>query len=51
MARYAISPEGANALNALANNLLINANNIVEASSTLKRDVSILSGSLGVFEE
>lgn len=51
MARYAISPEGANALNALANNLLINANNIVEASSVLKKEVATLSGSLGVFEE
>ena len=51
MARYAISSEGANALNALANNLLINANNIVEASSELKKEVATLSGSLGVFEE
>ena len=51
MARYAISPEGANALNALANNLLINANNIIEASRALKREVATLSGSFGVFEE
>ena len=51
MARYAISPEGANALNALANNLLINANNIVEASGVLKNEVSALSGSLGIFED
>lgn len=51
MARYAISPEGGNALNTLANNLLINANNIVDASRALKREVSTLSGNLGVFEE
>lgn len=49
MARYAISPEGAAALNALANNLLISANNIIESSASLEATIAGNADGLGIY--
>ena len=49
MAKYAISKEGVEALNQLANDLLINANNIVETNQTLEQITSSLYDNLGIY--
>lgn len=49
MAKYAITKEGATALNQLANNLLINANNIVERTQQLEQITSSLYDNLGIY--
>ncbi len=49
MAKYAICKEGAEALNQLANNLLINANTIVEANARLEQITLSLEEGLGIY--
>lgn len=49
MAKYAISKEGVEALNQLANDLLINANNIVETNRKLEQITSSLYDNLGIY--
>lgn len=49
VAKYAISKEGVEALNQLANDLLINANNIVETNQTLEQTTSLLYDNLGIY--
>lgn len=49
VAKYAISKEGVEALNQLANDLLINANNIVETNQTLEQITSSLYDNLGIY--
>ena len=49
VAKYAISKEGVEALNQLANDLLINANNIVETNQKLEQITSSLYDNLGIY--
>ena len=49
VAKYAISKEGVEALNQLANELLINANNIVETNQRLEQITSSLYDNLGIY--
>ena len=49
MAKYAISKEGVEALNQLANDLLINANNILEMNQKLEQITSSLYDNLGIY--
>lgn len=49
MARYAINHEGAQALNQLANELLINANNIIEANQRLEQVTLSNEAGLGIY--
>lgn len=49
MAKYAISKEGAEALSLLANNLLINANNIVEVNCQLEQVTHLIYDDLGIY--
>ena len=49
VAKYAISKEGVEALNQLANELLINANNIVEINQKLEQITSSLYDNLGIY--
>lgn len=49
MAKYAISKEGAASLNQLANDLLINANNIVETVQKLEQVTTSLYDNLGIY--
>ena len=51
MAKYAISQEGAAQMSSLANNLLINANNITEASQVLSSIITSLSDGLGIYAD
>ena len=50
MAKYAISPEGAAAMKSLAQSLMMSANGIIEASTTLLQKTSALSEGLGLYE-
>ena len=49
MAKYAISQEGAAALNQLANELLINANNVVETNRQLEQVTNSIYDNLGIY--
>lgn len=49
MTKYAISKEGAEALNQLANDLLNNANNIIETNQRLEQITSSLYDNLGIY--
>lgn len=49
MARFAINTQGVNSLNCLANDLLINANNIVEANEYLEKSILCLYEQLGIY--
>ena len=49
MAKYAINKEGSEALNQLANNLLINANNVVEMNSQLEQVTISIYEELGIY--
>ena len=51
MAKYAISQEGADAMNSLANSLLIEANAVIEASQKLEQQTASLADGLGTYEE
>ena len=51
MAKYAISQEGAAAMEALANDLVANANAIEEASRTLLQKTALLGGGLGIYAD
>ena len=51
MAKYAISPEGSAAMKSLAQSLLMSANGIIEASTSLFQKTSALSDGLGLYEE
>lgn len=50
MARYAISAEGAASMRALAKQLYIEANAILESSTTLETKISAVGDGLGIFE-
>lgn len=49
MAKFAINQEGANSLKNLANGMLININEIIEAGQRLKGEVSSIEESLGIY--
>lgn len=49
MAQYAINKEGVEALNRLANELLINANNIIEINQKLEQNTLSLYDNLGIY--
>lgn len=49
MAKYAINKEGVEALNQLANDLMINANNIVEMNQKLEQITLSLYDNLGIY--
>lgn len=49
MAKYAINKEGSEALNQLANNLLINANNVVEMNRQLEQVTISIYEELGIY--
>ena len=51
MSKYAISPEGADAMEALSQSLLLGASGILKASSALQQKYSSLSDGLGVYGE
>lgn len=51
MAKFAISQEGADAMEALANNLVANANAIEEASKILQQKTAQLGDGLGIYAE
>ena len=51
MAKFAISQEGASAMNALANGLLSHANCIIEASQELAQRMSIVNDDIGVYAD
>ena len=51
MAKYAISQEGASAMNALANGLLNHANCIIEASQALAQRTATVSDGLGIYAD
>lgn len=50
MTRYAISEAGASAMKQLANNLLLAANDIIEASNVLNAQIASLGNGLGIYE-
>jgi len=49
VAKFAINQEGANSLKNLANGMLININEIIEYGQRLKREVSSVEESLGIY--
>lgn len=51
MSKYAISPEGAAAMEALAESLMLGISDILEASSALQQKYNALSDGLGIYGE
>lgn len=51
MARYALSPEGAESLSSLSRKLIIEANLIMDSSKKLEREISGYADDLGLYSE